>query len=123
MSFVREVLSSKREKLNAEGKKKASERVEKAMKEDAKLVKGVFKNLESEGGDVTFSFRQYLGEPIRVYTFVDGETYEIPLGVAKHINNQCRYKKSKHLVDKDGKPMVGAGKPTQRYQFNSTDFM
>jgi len=109
--------------LNAEGKKKASERVEKAMKEDAKLVKGVFKNLESEGGDVTFSFRQYLGEPIRVYTFVDGETYEIPLGVAKHINNQCRYKKSKHLVDKDGKPMVGAGKPTQRYQFNSTDFM
>lgn len=123
MSFVKEVLPSKTEIRSAEMKKKASDMIEAAKKEDAKLVKGLFKNLISEGGDASFAYRAYKGDPIRVYTLVDGETYTIPLGVAKHINNQCQYQKSKYLLDKEGEPMVGLGKPTQRYQFISTDFM
>jgi len=123
MSFVREVLPTKREKLSSEAKKKASDLVEAARVEDARLVKGVFKNVESRGGDLTFTYRGYKGEPTRVYTLNDGEEYTIPLGVAKHINRQCKYEESAHLVDKDGKPIVGAGKPTQRYEFTSTDYM
>ena len=123
MSFVKEVLPSKREKLNAEAKKKASDLVEAARKEDERLVKGTFKNLEVEGGDVTFSYRGYKGEPIRVYSFIDGESYTIPLGVAKHINRNCKYSRSAHLVDKNGMPMTGAGKPKQRYEFISNEYM
>ena len=123
MSFVRDVLPTKREKLSPEAKKKAAELLEKNCKEDQKMVKGVFKNLESPGGDVTFAYRGHKGEPIRVYNLIDGETYDIPIGVARHINRQCKYMKSAHLVDRDGKPMVGAGKPTQRYEFGSTDYM
>ena len=123
MTFVREVLPPKREKLSAEAKKKASEKVDAACKEDSKMVSGVFKNIESPGGDVTFTYRGYLADPIRVYNLVDGESYSLPLGVARHINRQCKYTKSAHLVNKDGTPMIGAGKPTQRYEFISTDFM
>ena len=123
MALVKEVLPSKREKLSAEAKKKAAEKVEAAYKEDSKLVKGIFKNLESPGADASFAYRGYKAEPTRVYSFFDGEEDTIPLGVARHINRQCKYTKSAYLVDKNGQPMVGAGKPTQRYEFISTDFM
>lgn len=122
MDYVREVHVEKRKKISDEEKKKASDLVEKARKEDSRLVKGIFKNHESPGGDATFSIRLYKGDPIRTYSLVDGHEYEIPLGVARHINRQCRYKKHKWLVDKDGNKMVGADKPFERYSFVSNDF-
>lgn len=123
MSFVKEITNYGKPKLNAEARKKASDLIEKARKEDSKLVTGVFKNLECPGGDLEFAYHKYKGEPTRVYRFLDGETYEIPLGVAKHINQQCKYKKSKYLVDKDGNRIITGDKPIERYQFVSTDFM
>ncbi|MFQ5685090.1 MAG: hypothetical protein ACE5GV_00370 [Candidatus Scalindua sp.] len=122
MSYVREVHIEKGKRRSLEEKKKASELVEKARKEDSKIVKGVFKNHESPGGDAIFSIRLYKGDPIRTYNLVDGETYDLPLGVAKHINNQCRYKKHKWLVDKNGNKMMGADNPIERYSFTSTDY-
>jgi len=123
MSFVKEVSVGIQKKLTTDQKKKASDIIEQARKEDSKLVKGVFKNLECPGGDLEFAYCAYKGEPIRVYRFEDGNTYEIPYGVAKHINRQCKYKRSKYLVDKDGNRILGADKPIERYQFVSTDFM
>ena len=123
MSFVKEVTNYGKSKRTEEEKKKASEQIEKARKEDAQLVKGVFKNLECPGGDLQFAYHAYKGEPTRVYHMIDGKEYEIPLGVAKHINRQCKYKKSKYLVDKDGNRMIADDKPVERYQFVSTDFM
>ena len=49
MSFVKETVLGGRSKLSSEGKKKASDKLEKARKEDEKLVKGIFKNLEAPG--------------------------------------------------------------------------
>lgn len=123
MSFVKEVSTIGRSKLTSEAKKKASDLIETHRKEDAKLVKGTFKNLECPGGDVEFAYHKYKGEPTRIYHLVDGEQYEIPLGVAKHLNQQCKYKKSKHLIDKDGRKMITSDKPIERYQFVSNDFM
>lgn len=123
MGFVKEIRVGIKSSLSPEAKKKASEAVETARKIDSKLVKGIFKNLESPGGDLQFAYHKYKGEPTRVYNFIDGESYTIPLGVAKHINNQCKYKKCKHLVDQNGKPVIAADKPIERYQFVSTDFM
>lgn len=122
MNYVREVHLEKRIPRTIEEKKKASELVEKAHKEDSKVVNGIFKNHESPGGDVIFSIRLYKGDPIRTYNLVDGETYDLPLGVAKHINRQCRYKKHKWLVDKNGEKMMGADNPTERYSFVSNDY-
>lgn len=123
MSFVKEVTLGKKTNLSQEAKKKASEKLEKARKEDEKLVKGIFKNLEAPGADLTFSLRTYKDHPIRTYTLEDGKEYEIPLGAAKHINRQCKYQRSANLLDADGKPIVGQGAPVQRYEFTSTDYM
>ena len=123
MSFVKETVLGGRKKLSEEGKKKASELLDKARKGDEKLVTGVFKNLEDAGAEAMFSIRLYKEHPIQTYTLEDGKTYEIPLGVARHINRQCKYQRAANLVDANGMPMVGAGTPTQRYEFVSTDYM
>lgn len=123
MTFVKEITNFRKSKLTEQEKKEASEKIEKARKEDAKLVRGVFKNLECPGGDVQFAYHAYKGEPTRVYHMIDGREYEIPVGVAKHINRQCKYKKSKYLVDKDGNKMLTADTPIERYQFVSGEFM
>lgn len=123
MSFVRETVLGGRAKLSDTAKQAASEQLKKARIEDEKLVKGVFKNLEAPGTETMFSYRAYKEHPIQTYTFEDGKTYEIPLGVAKHINRDCKYQRSANLVDAEGKPMVGEGKPIQRYEFTSTDYM
>jgi len=122
MSFVREIHLDKKTKLNAEARKKASEMIENARKEDSKLVKGMFKNLEVKGGDANFPYRKYRGEPLRLYNFQDGETYEIPLGLAKHINNNCKRKRRTHVLDINGRRTEAPGKHEQRYEFVSTDF-
>lgn len=123
MGFVKETVIGQKKELSKEAKKTASEQLEKMRKDDEVLVKGIFKNIEAPGCEVMFSYRKYKEHPIQTYTLQDGETYEIPMGVAKHINRQCKYKRCAHLVGKDGKPMVGYGKPIQRYEFVSTDYM
>jgi len=127
MGYVQEISLSTKRNLSTEEKKKASELIEKHRKEDNKLVKGVFKNVEAPGGDVSFAYRMYKGDPARVYHFVDGETYEIPIGVAKHINRTCKYSRKKypHILTKDlgGNWSPIADKPVERYQFISNDYM
>lgn len=123
MAFIQDITMGSVVKLTAEQKRKASEEIEKCHKEDSRAVKGVFKNIECPGGDLEFAIRLYRGDPIRKYHLIDGESYTIPFGVAKHINRQCKYKKSTHLIDTNGRPIVGAGNPIDRYQFVSQDYM
>lgn len=123
MSFVREINVVSKHKLTAEEKKKASEAADKLWKEESVLVKGIFKNIECPGGDLEFTVRFHKYDPIRTYTFKDQHEYEIPLGVARHINRQCKYKKHRWLVDANGDSIQGWDKSTDRYQFVSPQFM
>lgn len=65
---------------------------------DHQMVKGVFRNLIQKGSPLRFPFRKYKQDPIKFYPqdingkpnyFIDGQTYEIPLMVANHLNNRC----------------------------------
>lgn len=123
MSFVKDINIGMKRKLTAEEKRKSTDSINKAYIADSKLVKGTFKNIECPGASLEFSLRLYKQDPIRVYNFEDGESYTIPMGVAKHINRQCQYKRSKHLVDKEGNPIIGYNNPISRYQFVSEDYM
>jgi len=123
MDFVKEISVGNRRKKTKEEIKKATELLEKARAEDSKMVTGVFINKEVEGGDLSFTYKKYKEDPHRTYHFEDGKTYTVPLGVAKHINNQTKVKRHSYLVDKNGKKILGTGNPRQRYQFNSTEFM
>lgn len=73
--------------LSAEQKSKAAEKIKKMQKEGEKLVKGVFEFIDAQGGWLPFSYRWYPGEPIRTVTINHGEIIEIPLDLARHLNN------------------------------------
>src|SRR5215475_8233988 len=53
-------------------------------------VTGIFRFYEVAGGGIGFNFREFKEDGIERYDFVDGETYTIPLRVARHLNkNGC----------------------------------
>jgi len=103
-------------------RKITDEEMRKMRQKDHKMVKGIFRCYEPRGGSMTFSFKKYKGDEVLKYTMVDGEIYDIPLMVAKHLNQQCYYPKHAHVLDADGKPSVEVGKKVQRCSFESLEF-
>lgn len=77
--------------------------IEMQRQNDRKLVVGRFKFHECPGGEITFYYRKYKGDPLEKYTFVDDQVYQIPLGVAKHLKNKCWYPTYDHVVDEHNK--------------------
>lgn len=96
-------------------------RFEKERQADARLVKGVFQDNELAGGQVDFFFKKYKGDPIKRYVLKDGETYELPLGVVKHLNSNCAYQSHHYLLGPDGKPTKSA-KKTHRFSFKVAEY-
>lgn len=123
MSFVKEISLEKPIPLSPEKKKEVKALLDKQYAEESKLVKGVFKNIECPGGTESFAFRKFPQDPIRMYELADGQTYEIPLAVARHINNTCNEKQHQWVVDAQGKKTVDVTRGRQRFQFLSTEFM
>ena len=103
-------------------KESKSEKYMKAYKTDSRLVKGKFFCHMPKGGEVTFPFRKYKEDQRVDYKLVDGQEYELPLGVVKHINS-CGWEVHTHLLDPQGKPFVGTGKTETRFTFQSLDFI
>lgn len=125
--FVKIINTRGRKKLSEEEKKAANKLRLDEREEHSRMVTGVFKNIESPGGDATVTYHRYKEDPTEVYHFWDGEKREIKLGVAKQINEDCKYTRKARSTDilqqtpsGDWKPVDG--KPIERYQFVSTDF-
>lgn len=91
--------------------------------EESKMVKGIFRCREPDGGSVTFSFRKYKWDPVKKYTFYDGQVYTIPLAVARHLNQNCSYAVHSHILGPDGNPSLDTrGKIKSRMNFESMEF-
>lgn len=103
-------------------RKITDDEMRKMRQKDHKMVKGIFRCYEPRGGSMTFSFKKYKGDEVLKYTMVDGDIYDIPLMVAKHLNQQCYYPKHSHVLDANGKPSVEVGKKVQRCSFESLEF-
>jgi hypothetical protein len=99
------------------------DKVYRMWKEESRLVKGVFRCMEPAGGCVRFCFRKYKWDPVQWYTMYDGETYEVPLSVARHLNQNCNVPVHSHVLDSQGKPTLDVkGKTRSRMNFESTLF-
>ncbi len=99
------------------------DKVYRAWKEESRLVKGVFRCREPEGGSVRFAFKKYKWDQVKWYTMLDGETYEVPLAVARHLNKNCNYPIHSHILGADGNPTVDRqGRVKSRMNFESTEF-
>jgi hypothetical protein len=78
ISFINPMKRTKEELKKELAKKRAR---------DAELVVCKFKNLESEGRPLSFSYYRYKDQPIEKYHFEDGETYQIPRGIRNHVKS------------------------------------
>lgn len=123
MTFVEDITLEKKVPLSAIKKKEAQDLLNRQYEEESRLVKGVFKNLECPGGTEEFQYRKFPQDPIRKYKLQDGETYTIPLYLAKHINVTCNEKQHQWVVDVNGNKTIDVTRGRQRFQFLSTEFM
>lgn len=128
-------------------KERAKDLLNKFIKEETRLVKGRFKNYAVPGDSQHVFVVKYPGIPPFSQILQDGETYEIPLYVARHINgidvtakqlngkvNSCAYPTHGFKWDNatnapqsrdDGGmivPLVIPSKWTRRYAFDSLEF-
>lgn len=90
---------------------------------DAEKVKGVFKFYEVPGGQMDFVYRKYKGEKPAKYSMIDGQVYTIPLGVAKHLNNDCWYPVHDYRMDENGQQAQRVTQKVKRCGFQSLEFM
>lgn len=89
---------------------------------DREKVKGIFRFYEVPGGSMSFFFRKYKGDPIEKFEMLDGAVYTIPLGVAKHLNNNGWYPIHRYQMDEGGKPTMRVGQKKRRFGFQSLEF-
>lgn len=110
------------------------EKLEKYMKEELKTVKGIFQFFECPGMSQKIIIRKYPGHFFEK-EMTDGQEYEIPLYVARHLNGiditaeaidgklgTCGYKIHEYLMDKNGIPIVVTNKTKRRFGFQSMQF-
>lgn len=132
----------------AETRKMTRDQLEKEIKKmrdrDREMVTGIFKNLENPAqngskGSVSFGYKAYPGDELEFYELWDGERYNLPRGVARHLNQNCWYKEYKHLSGEMGQQGIrGANadgrlaskdagmqmaRKVHRYAFHSLEFM
>ena len=121
--------------------------LKKFMDEESQTVKGVFRNLETPGGSLRVQIKKYPDLPMYDKTLQDGETYEVPLYVARHLNgtdvtakhvggkiHTCQFpvhgfkwqdgKPAESTLDGGGipVPVIQPSKWTRRYAFESLEF-
>ncbi len=63
--------------------------LERRRARDNELVVIKFKNLETPGGALRFSYKRYAQDTWEKYEFFDGEVYQIKRGVRDHITKNC----------------------------------
>lgn len=90
---------------------------------DREPVKGIFKFYEVPGGTMKFSYKEYKADPVERFELTDGETYTLPLGVAKHLNKRGSYPVHAHAMDANGGPMLKIGQKKRRFGFQSLEFI
>lgn len=108
--------------------------LEEFMKDELRLVKGIFQNFETPGMALPVHVKKYPGHVFN-RVLEDGKEYEIPLYVARHLNGidvtareidgklgTCSYEVHQYIVDKNGIPIVSRQKRKHRFGFQSLEF-
>lgn len=90
---------------------------------DRQKVKGKFIFHECPGAIMRFVYKAYKGDPVERYDLKDGEIYELPLGVARHLNKNCWYPRHSYQLDESGKPIMRVGEKVRRVSFQSLEFL
>jgi hypothetical protein len=94
------------------------------------MVKGIFRYHEVPGGAFEFVYKQYKEDDVEKFTMVDGHVYTIPLGVAKHLNNNVWYPQYDYVNSEGmfsaqavGSRVMKITKKVRRVSFQSLEFL
>jgi hypothetical protein len=115
------------EELRRERSAETRLRLRREWEVESQMVTGVFRDLEvGPGGNLRFSARKYPWDQVASFNFVDGQTYTIPLWVARHLNENCKWPAYRHNIDpsaKEGEKVTQyIGQWNHRFAFVSSDF-
>lgn len=98
------------------------EEIEKMRLRDRTLVRGKFHFQECPGGEVKFPYKRYGKDPMEWYRMVDGQVYTIPLGVAKHLTDNCWYPEYSYKKQDGSTDVQAVTKKIHRVSFQSMEF-
>lgn len=80
--------------------------LEKQKKEDNRLVKAEYMNSRGRHERLTKPYCKYAGDPIQIWHFIPGKTYEVPLGLVNEVNDKNKIMKRREgLISLDGNPV------------------
>jgi hypothetical protein len=120
-------LPQKKQVQAPEEMSETAKKIEAARIEDSKMVRGIFRFHEVPGGRMDFPFLKYPGDEVKKFSMRDGEVYEVPLGVAKHLNTNCwyplyGYSDKAHNAIPDS-ALMSVKEKIRRCSFQSLDFI
>ena len=91
--------------------------LERQKKEDARLVKAEYMNSRGRHERLTKPYCKYSGDPIQIWHFIPGKTYEVPLGLVNEVNDASKKIKVRSgLLEVDGKTVNKDGSPLENDQ-------
>ena len=116
-------MENNQEKLSTDKKNTKKPNLKYLRDMDRRMVRGIFKFYEVPSGTMMFSYRAYREDPIENFTLVDGQVYTLPLGVAKHLNNNCWYPIHSYVQNEDKNVSLKVGQKVHRCGFQSLEFI
>jgi hypothetical protein len=89
--------------------------LEKQKKDDSRIVKAEYMNSRGRHERLTKPYCKYSGDPIQIWHFIPGKTYELPLGLVNEVNDKNKIMKRREgLVTIDGAPVQNNEAPLSR---------
>jgi len=91
--------------------------MERQKKEDSRLVKAEYMNSRGRHERLTKPYCKYAGDPIQIWHFIPGRTYEVPMGLINEVNDKSKHlAKREGLLSVDGNDVQRDGSPLSRDQ-------
>lgn len=91
--------------------------LENQKKEDSRLVKAEYMNSRGRHERLTKPYCRYAGDPIQIWHFIPGKTYEVPLGLVNEVNDKNKIMKQRAgLVSIDGNAVTANEAPLEKDQ-------
>jgi len=89
--------------------------MERQKKEDSRLVKAEYMNSRGNHERLTKPYCKYAGDPIQIWHFIPGKTYNVPMGLVNEVNDKNKVMKRREgLVSVDGDEVQKSGAPLGR---------
>lgn len=83
--------------------------MEKEKLESSKIVKRMYLNSRQGKETLERPYMKYEGQPITLWKFIHGHTYDVPKGLADEVNKQPALAKRSEIVDSNGTPTAQDG--------------